>query len=52
MESVIVTMGMIFVGIIIVCLAWTILNYIADAYDPNNKLEENMKKFDVKKKNG
>jgi hypothetical protein len=42
--------GMTFVGIIIVCLIWTICSYIAEAHSPNNKLEENIKKYN--KKNG
>ena len=42
--------GMTFVGIIIVCLIWTICGYIAEANSPNNKLKENLRKYD--KKNG
>ena len=50
MEIVTLTLGGIFVGIILICLVWTIGSYIADAYAPNNKLEENIKKLE--KKNG
>ena len=42
--------GMAFAGTIVVCLIWTIGNYIAEASSPNNKLEENIKKFDKKHK--
>ena len=42
--------GMIFLGTILVCLIWTIGNYIAEASSPNNKLQENIKKFDKKYK--
>tara|TARA_B100000424_G_scaffold258969_1_gene241382 strand:+ start:747 stop:905 length:159 start_codon:yes stop_codon:yes gene_type:complete len=48
METVAVTLGTIFVGIIILCLIGTIGSYIADAYAPNNKLEENIKKLEKK----
>ena len=41
--------GMVFVGIIVICLASTILNYIYNSQDSNKKLLDNMKKFDHKK---
>ncbi len=41
-----VIFGTVFVGIIMICLIWTILSYISEAYAPNNKLEDNIKKFD------
>tara|TARA_R110000824_G_scaffold397652_1_gene600754 strand:+ start:259 stop:414 length:156 start_codon:yes stop_codon:yes gene_type:complete len=41
-------LGMTFVGTIVICLVWTILSYIAESYTPNNKLEENIKKFNKK----
>jgi len=50
METVAVTFAMIFVSIILICLVWTIGSYMADAYAPNNKLEENIKKLDKKTK--
>ena len=45
-------LGMTFIGIIVVCLIWTICSYIAsdDAMDRNKKLLENMKNFDKNKK--
>jgi len=49
MDTIAMIFGLTFVGVIVICLAWTILNYIAEAYSPNNKLEENLKKFDKKK---
>jgi len=42
--------GMVFIGVIVVCLIWTIGNSIAESSSPNNKLEENMKKFNKKYK--
>ena len=50
MEMVAQMFGMTFIGIILVCLVWTIGSYISEAYPPNNKLEENMKEFDKKHK--
>jgi len=41
--------GMTFIGIIAVCLIWTIGNFIAESSSPNNKLEENIKNFNKKK---
>ena len=42
--------GMVFVGIIVICLVGTILDYIVRAHSPNNKLEDNIKKYDRLKK--
>ena len=42
--------GMVFVGIIIICLIWTIGNSIAEASSPNKKLLNNMNKLDKKKR--
>ena len=47
-ETIAVIFGMIFIGTILICLVWTIMSYIADEYAPNNKLEDNIKKFDKK----
>jgi len=49
-ETIAVIFGMIFIGTILICLIWTIMSYIADAYAPNNKLENNIKKFDKQKR--
>tara|TARA_B100001094_G_scaffold104354_1_gene100661 strand:- start:709 stop:879 length:171 start_codon:yes stop_codon:yes gene_type:complete len=50
-ETVALTIGMIFVGIIIICLASTILSYIfKDQEDPNEKLLDNINKLDKKYK--
>ena len=42
--------GMTFVGIILVCLVWTVMSYIlsSDSRDRNRKLLDNMKNFDKK----
>ena len=44
--------GMIFVGIIVICLVSTILNYVFNRsdMDTNKKLLDNMKKMDKKLK--
>ena len=49
METVALVCAMIFVGIILICLGWTIGNYIAETYSPNNKLEENLRNFGKKR---
>ena len=42
--------GMGFVGIILVCLVWTVMSYIfsSESMDRNKKLLDNMKKMDKK----
>ena len=42
--------GMTFVGIILVCLVWTIMSYIfsSESRNRNKKLLDNMKNFDKK----
>ena len=44
------TFGMTFVGIIVICLVITIVNYIFEkgSTDTNKKLLDNMKKMDEK----
>jgi len=48
-DTIAVAFGMTFVGIIIICLVWTILSYIFNSMDNpgkgNKKLMDNMKKF-------
>tara|TARA_R110000765_G_scaffold325063_1_gene416554 strand:- start:238 stop:405 length:168 start_codon:yes stop_codon:yes gene_type:complete len=46
METIAMVFGMTFIGVIVICLIWTILSYISEAYAPNNKLEDNIKKYD------
>ena len=50
MEMVAQIFGMTFVGIILVCLVWTVMSYIlsSDSRDRNRKLLDNMKNFDKK----
>ena len=42
--------GMTFVGIILVCLVWTVMSYIfsSESRNRNKKLLDNMKNFDKK----
>ena len=48
-ETIAVIFGMIFVGIIIICLIREIFQYIfPDGIKPKNNLEENLKKFEEK----
>ena len=51
-DTIAVAFGMTFVGIIIICLVWTILSYIFNSMDKpgrrNKKLMDNMKKFKQK----
>jgi uncharacterized protein YneF (UPF0154 family) len=37
--------GMVFIGLILVCLIWTILSYILETRSPKNKIEEHFKKY-------
>ena len=49
MEYIAQIFGMTFVCIIMICIGWTIVEYIASGFGDNNKLEENLKKFDKRK---
>ena len=44
--------GMTFVGIILVCLVWTVMSYIfsSESRDRNKKLLDNMENFDKNKR--
>ncbi len=44
--------GMTFVGIILVCLIWTVMSYIfsSESRDRNKKLLDNMENFDKNNK--
>jgi hypothetical protein len=37
--------GMVFMGLILVCIIGTILSYILEARHPKNKIEEHFKKY-------
>ena len=50
MDMIAQVFGMIFVGIIVICLTSTILSYIFNREDSNKKLLDNMKKLDKKYK--
>ena len=49
MELIVQILGMAFVGIIMVCIGWTIVEYIFGAAKPKNRIEENLKNFDKRK---
>jgi len=48
MDTIAQIFGMTFVGIILVCLVWTIMSYIfsSESRNRNKKLLDNMKNFD------
>ena len=50
MDTIAQVFGMTFVGIILVCLIWTVMSYIfsSESRDRNKKLLDNMKNFDKK----
>ncbi len=52
MESVVQFLGLAFVGIIMICVAWSMMEYVFNSkiFRDNNKLEENLKKFDKQKR--
>ena len=45
-ETIAQIFGLTFVGIILICIVITFGSYIAESFSPNNKLEENIKKFE------
>jgi|TARA_R110000737_G_scaffold333927_1_gene351910 hypothetical protein len=49
-ETIAQIFGMTFLGIILICLIWTIISYIMITNNRNNKLQENLKKFESIKK--
>jgi len=50
MDTIAQIFGMTFVGIILVCLIWTVMSYIfsSESRDRNKKLLDNMENFDKK----
>ena len=48
MEEVVQFLGMAFVCIIIICIGWSIVEYIFGSVKPKNKLEENIEKLNRK----
>tara|TARA_B100000519_G_scaffold203067_1_gene223895 strand:+ start:806 stop:976 length:171 start_codon:yes stop_codon:yes gene_type:complete len=44
--------GLIFIGVIALCMLWTITTAILSSFESNNELEENLKNFDKKIRNG
>ena len=49
MELIVQILGMAFVGIIMVCIGWTVVEYAFNGFGDNNKLEENLKNFGKKR---
>jgi nitrogen fixation-related uncharacterized protein len=52
MDTIAQIFGMTFVGIILVCLIWTVMSYIfsSESRDRNKKLLDNMENFDKNKR--
>ena len=52
MDTIAQIFGMTFVGIILVCLIWTVMSYIfsSESRDRNKKLLNNMENFDKNKR--
>ena len=52
MDTIAQVFGMTFVGIILVCLIWTVMSYIfsSESRDRNKKLLDNMENFDKNKR--
>ncbi len=52
MDTIAQIFGMTFVGIILVCLVWTIMSYIfsSESRNRNKKLLDNLKEFDKNNK--
>ena len=52
MDTIAQVFGMTFVGIILVCLIWTVMSYIfsSESRDRNKKLLDNMENFDKNNK--
>ncbi len=52
MDTIAQIFGMTFVGVILVCLVWTVMSYIfsSESRDRNKKLLDNMEKFDKNNK--
>ena len=52
MDTIAQIFGMTFVGIILVCLIWTVMSYIfsSESRDRNKKLLDNMENFDKNNK--
>tara|TARA_R110001583_G_scaffold119603_1_gene270934 strand:- start:200 stop:370 length:171 start_codon:yes stop_codon:yes gene_type:complete len=48
-EKIAQVFGMTFVGIILMCLVWTIISYMMTASYRKNKLKENMERFESTK---
>jgi len=48
MEILVQFFGMVFVGIIMICIGWSIVEYIFGSVKPKNRIEENIKKLDKK----
>lgn len=52
METIAQIFGMTFIGVIGLCMLWTIGSSISSSRSPNSKLEENIRKFDKNTRDG
>ena len=49
METAVQVLGITFVCVIMVCIGWTVVEYVVNGFGDNNKLEENLKNFGKKR---
>jgi len=49
METVVQVLGITFVCVIMVCVGWSVVEYVFNGFGDNNKLEENLKNFGKKR---
>jgi len=45
METIVQILGMVFVGIIMICIGWTIVEYILNGFDDAGSVEKKNKKL-------
>ena len=49
METVVQVLGITFVCIIMLCIGWVVVEYVANRFGDNNKLKENLRNFGNKR---
>ena len=49
METVVQVLGITFVCVIMLCIGWTVVEYLFNGFGDNNKLEENLRNFGKKR---
>jgi hypothetical protein len=49
METVVQVLGITFVCVIMLCIGWTVVEYLFNGFGDNNKLEGNLRNFGKKR---